>query len=145
MNRLLLPALAVAFLAFGWWCHTTAAETIPADIGARSTAALAEAGIDDVRLQVDGRDVHLAGLSSVTLESAREVLNRVRGIRRVTTTTMDEQALEAFRRALDNILYAKPQNAWFNIGIAYFQTERFDEALQAFMRQRKDSMPDAFG
>jgi outer membrane protein OmpA-like peptidoglycan-associated protein len=72
-----LATIAIlVLLAFG-------VRTVQGDIDERVLDALSEAGLDDVVVDVDGRDVQLLGVPAAQADSIRDLIGDLRGVRRL--------------------------------------------------------------
>ncbi len=86
-SRLVVGGLVFGLLAIV--CLLLDATRIEDDIRTRSLQALATAGLADVTLEINGRDVSIAGRQTY-LDQANEALAAVTGIRRTTFETVAE-------------------------------------------------------
>lgn len=84
----------------------------------------------------------LAVWESQVPDTWRGVVNFVRGAAHGLQGQYDE-AIRAFRQALEDPNFDRPGNAWRNLGLALFYKGQFDEAIQATRKALEDPNNDA--
>jgi len=86
MKKILILLLgAIALMLLAWFCLERHTPAIEQDLVSRSDSELKAAGIDWSRVEIDGRDVILAGVAptAVLRDKAGEVVRQTYGVRTV--------------------------------------------------------------